>query len=77
LIGQPTWVSIKLKIFNKIDLVYTTGEKAALFAIIAIGALLAIYPVYKGIQKHGCRYACLFAKFLAITHLEKRSRLLV
>jgi ACS family sodium-dependent inorganic phosphate cotransporter-like MFS transporter 5 len=37
------------------DLVYTTGEKAALFAVIAIGALLAIYPVYKGIQKIGCR----------------------
>ncbi|KAI6182428.1 MFS domain-containing protein [Aphelenchoides bicaudatus] len=37
------------------DITYTTGEKAALFGSIAIGALLAIFPVYKGIQRYGCR----------------------
>ncbi|KAI6203438.1 hypothetical protein M3Y94_00556300 [Aphelenchoides besseyi] len=37
------------------DLVFTPVEKAVLFSVVAIGALLAIVPVYRSMKRHGCR----------------------
>jgi ACS family sodium-dependent inorganic phosphate cotransporter-like MFS transporter 5 len=54
-----TWDGIingKVRVVERpADIVYSRAEKAALFSAVAIGALLALYPVYIGIKRHGCR----------------------
>lgn len=58
-----TWdgvVSLRRRVIVKrADHEYSAQERSILFAAIAIGALVAIFPISAGIHRYGCRFvAC-------------------
>ncbi|KAI6233056.1 MFS domain-containing protein [Aphelenchoides fujianensis] len=54
-----TWNGVlngRVRIVDKApDLVFTPTERAILFSVVAVGALLAIVPVYRAMRTKGCR----------------------